>query len=347
MMKRAPPAKPYALNARRLAVVEASFALMDVERTGFVPIQVLLATFRPERHPQVLDGNVPKSKLTESLQTFFQSFIERNEPVPLDAFVAYYTRISADVDRSREVFRDALFEKMVAPCWGLDIASLPSINPTGFRVSTLEMAEGLAAATNMDLVFPDLEGDGFCGFEAVVKNTFARKELPEALQGYFGLVEESKLQKVRYITAAATTERTVLGRGPAQAVLPYDLIWQDEATGAWTGLQAVIAAKIDISRLPETLLAAVVPPSVSAERKVQFLPQRAPFNPFYKKSSDAFGVGAVDAAKKTCEVKAAYYSGNGCGQVYCGHVGKFTDEFKGGVYSSSGLNTSTTRKMFD
>lgn len=335
------------LSPRRLVVVERAFKKFDVDGSGVVDLADMERLYDVSRHPAVVSGSMPASLVREMFLNNFEDVKTRDGKVTWAEFQNYYLKMSAEVDRGREIDKDAFFELIVTRAWRLDEDALPVVPSTGLRLQSLEMCEGFAASVPLDLVWKDAASGRLVGYRGVVKNVFARKCLPECLRGHMALQPESVEQGVTYL------------QPPTGCLLPpYDLIWSTAADGSTApagssagttsastlrGLAGVVLSKVDLPSVPEPLRSYIFPAAkAKLLRNVNYLPVREGFNPVYKKTSHAIGIGATEQAEATCRMKAAYYSGNGCGQVYCGRVGKFTDTFQGGPYTNSSLNV--TRK---
>ena len=176
----------------------------------------------------------------------------------------------------------------------------------------------------MHLIWVDEKRGTLVGFKGVVLPSFARKDLPEFLRGYFAFPREVEGRHVHFFP-------------PQPAVHPpYDLSWKDESENFY-GVRGVVASNVDIGCLPEQLAAAVVTSNVADARRTTFLSDIKPLNPTYMRSSDAIGIAADREALRLLELKQKA-SQNVPGFVHAGRSGKFTATFAGGMPLASGFN---------
>ena len=302
-----------------------------------VPVARVKEAYDASRHPRVLDGVMSVGQAQEVVARAFDTVPDG--VVTWAEFLQYHVKMSAEVDRGRSVDRDGTFVGIVVQQWSLDKDPNSAMQPTGIIPSTLECPKGLKRTQNMHLVWADASGNAgpkaLIGFKAAVKTRFARGDLPAEIRGHFAFPDE-------------VADYTLKGAVARSALLsPLSIVWRDEATGAAKGFKEVVSQNIDLAQLPETLRAFVLP-HTDAEAvygAVEWLTLAEPYNPMYKKSSEAFGEAAEESAKDVLTLKRKVWEGTNCGLAWHGHTGKFTDGFNGGPGRASGLNTATTRSI--
>lgn len=298
-------------------------------------LETLKAAYDASRHPRVLDGNMAIGQAKEIVARHFDTVADGN--VTWDEFLQYHVRMSHEVDRGRSVDRDGTFVAVVVQQWRLDKDAAEAMRPTGIIPSTLDCPQGLKQTRNLDLVWPaseDGSNGGLRTFKSVVKSRFGRRVLPEHLRGYFAYLQEEVSADV---PVKACTARSAF-------LSPLSIVWKN-STGGSSGLKEVVSPNVELAQLPADLREAIMP-HADAEKlhgPVNWLALEAVYNPTYKKSSDAFGVGAQESASEVLALKRKVFEGTNCGQSWHGHTGKFTDSFHGGPYSFSGLNTASRR----
>jgi len=243
-------------------------------------------------------------------------------------FLQYHCRMSIEVDRSRSIDRDAWFIRVVERAWRLDQNPDDALEPTGVFPETLDAPKGLAQTRNMDLLWPDEKKPGALkGYKVAVKPTFARKDMPKAIRGYFTLQSETE-----------TIPKTFLP--PRGALLPPMSIVFEREDGPAAMIVDVVSSNVDPSELPPALRAIILTRDEATARGATPLVQQKLFNPIYKKSSEVFGEGSDARAQEVLELKRKAFAGDNAGQIWLGRTGKFSDEFRGGVYRNDSLNVT-------
>ena len=320
------------LSSRRLEIVDRAFQKLDTKKSGFVNLTEIIRVYDATRHPRVLDGSMSPSQALQQLLNFFEPCaILRNGTISLEEFLGYYAKMSVEVDRGREQNPDEYFERVVARFWRLDEDQLVRLQPTNIIPVTLDVPTGLLAMTSMDLIWA-VEGGKIVGYKGVVKPVFGRKILPEAIRGMCAISGELSRFPHEYIPSR-----------PAM-LPPFDLVWEIEEGGPWTGLQGVVTSNINPAALPAHIQQHVITHEEAVKRNVTFIPLVAVANVFYKKSSEVVGQGTEGAATRLFEVKKSTYEGNACGNGFAGRNGSFSNQFIAGMYSTASLNVGSVKK---
>lgn len=186
----------------------------------------------------------------------------------------------------------------------------------------------------MDLVWRDDKTKALVGFRGVVRPLFCRAALPAPLRGHVLLAQESLENRVRFVPTRPTN----------QAAL--DFVWEDvEGSGRLCGLRGVVSSAVDLVVAPDAVKQHLMTPAQSAAAGVEFAETDKPANGIlFKRVNDAYGMDAVEEARRTAALKKAVFEGTACGNVYATTwSGKFSDQFPGGPYRQQGLNTAQSR----
>jgi len=324
-----PPAPP--LPSGRLEAVETAWAKVS-QGAETVTLDQLTQAYDAARHPRVLDGNMSVIQAREALLRQFENIEDGTVGWP--QFLAYHVKVSNEVDRSRSLDREGSFLSIVALAWRLDQDPNAALEPTGIIPTTLDCPTGLAATKNLDLVWPE---DGVLyAFKGTIKCRFARSLLPPSIRGCFAFQEE----------LTGFTVKTRLSR--SALIAPLSIVWLNNETGEVFGLRDVVAPNVDVPQLPSYLQDVLLQADAATKRygNITWLELARAYNPMYKKSSEAFGVGTAEHALDVVTLKKAVFEGTACGLAWHGHTGKFTDSFNGGPYKFSGLNTVKTKPAF-
>ncbi|EPY31752.1 hypothetical protein STCU_03273 [Strigomonas culicis] len=204
--------------------------------------------------------------------------------------------------------------------------------PTGVRplFPAAQPPSGLYASTLMTFVWVDRDAAGeyvLRGVKDVVRPHFARGALPEEVQGFFAYPAELAEMQVQYL--------------PSQLALQswLDFVWEYEE-GHFCGVEGVIAARLDLSVLPDGVRQFIMPHDVAVAKKCEFLKTQRPVNPMYKKSSDNYGYNVNEEVRKTHLWKAKSLEGKQYGLQYYGLVGKYFAKMRAPMSctASTGMN---------
>jgi hypothetical protein len=318
-----------AVSEHRAELIAQTFAELDTEQTGRVP----LSKYDPSQHPRVLTGTMPEARAVEVFEHFFGKPVTAD--IGFEEFLQYQTAVSNEVNKGRELDHDGHFQQLLRNCWGLNRRAADALAVTGIYPKTLEVPTGYLATRIMSLVWPDEARPGqLTGYKCVVKPVFARGDLPADKRGYFAFPEELERVAVTYL--------------PVQAALlpPLSVAWCDAESGAWSGFRDVVSSNVDPSVLPPVQRELVLTQQAAAARAVAFQATRGAANPMYKKSSASFGEATESNAARVLSLKKAKFEGNNCGVAWVGRTGTFTSEFRGGPYTSSSLNVSKTTTRY-
>eukprot|EP00744_Colponema_vietnamica_P010269 GILI01014538.1.p1 GENE.GILI01014538.1~~GILI01014538.1.p1 ORF type:complete len:338 (+),score=88.05 GILI01014538.1:44-1057(+) len=324
------------LNPRRQAVVEKAFAKLDVNGNDVISADEMIKAYDATRHPMVAEGTLSPSQALEAfVRQFDEAVASRDGRITRDDFMKYYTKMSIEIDRGREIDKDGFFELVVRRSWRLDEDEMPTLSQTMIIPHTLELPTGMARAKNMDLVWMGADGKTLVGYKAAIKTVFPRRELPDVLKGFFALYGELDRIPVSYLA-------------PKAAVLPsYDFVWPTES-GDWVGYKGVVNSNITLQQLPEDLQALIKTNAESEDLKVTFLPTAPTVaNPNFTKSSDTYGKGeaAYVECSKMAALRVSTFNGTSAGTKYIGRNGKFTNEMPS-PSPSAGLNCGTVKKAW-
>ena len=322
------------LKPNRMEVVAQAFQKLDTDGSGEVGFEEALAAYDVGRHPLVMEGVMSPTMAVEALiRQFEPCAAARNGKISFDEFVAYYTKVSQEVDRSHAVDKEGFFRDLVRMAWRLDEDEKPVLAATNIIPATLELPSGLARAKNMDLVFPSESGLGLVGFRGAVKTVFARGDVPECLRGYFALYGELERVPVSYLPVRAAT------------LPPYDFVWPTE-DGQWTGYKGVINSNVNLAAMPEDLRCLIKTREESAHLGVLYQQvAEVVVNPHYRKSSDIYGSGTEAECARLSELKRNTFNGKAAGTRYLGRTGKFTNNAPP-FGPGSGLNCGTVKKAW-
>lgn len=314
-------------SARRREIVEAAFARFDPQGTGFAPYDALVAAYDVAKHPTVALGDMAPSAARQILANQIKPSADANNGnVAFEDFVMFHQKMSNEVDKLREKDLDYYYVTLVSNLWNVNTLRIP---PTNIIPVTFQLPTGLLATRNLDLIWVDESSGKLVGYRGVVKPCFARKVLPESLQGHVAFVDELRGTSVTYLP-------------PQPAVQPpYDLVWgQDEKL---FGLEGLILSNVDLSQLPAALTAHVIPSKDAKGLAVQYVNESTFENPTYKTSNSKFGYNAEEYTRRLNEEKLKTLTGQNPVGVEAGRSGAFTAMFGGGMPQAAGLNFTLTR----
>lgn len=113
------------LSARRQNILDAVFDALDVRQHGAVDIDLILRTFDPSRHPQVLSGEKKPADLIREFGIAFDGAgATNNGAVSRAEFIEFYAGISAGVP-----YDDDFFVNIIERCWHVKEAIPSSLVP--------------------------------------------------------------------------------------------------------------------------------------------------------------------------------------------------------------------------
>jgi calcyphosin len=101
------------LNARRKSVLNLAFSSMDKKGTGAIEPEVLLAVYKPSRHPDVISGKRSEESALQEFLTTFDVGVEVEGKVTQNEFENHYKRMSYSIPE------DEVFETMIRELYGV------------------------------------------------------------------------------------------------------------------------------------------------------------------------------------------------------------------------------------
>lgn len=101
------------LNARRKSVLNLAFSSMDKKGSGAIEPEVLLAVYKPSRHPDVISGKRSEESALQEFLTTFDVGVEVEGKVTRNEFENHYKRMSYSIPE------DEHFETMIRELYGV------------------------------------------------------------------------------------------------------------------------------------------------------------------------------------------------------------------------------------
>ena len=143
------------MNERRTQVALQAFALLDEDVDGVVDGDVLLDTYEPAGHPDVVSGKRTETAVTrEFLDTFDGA--DKDGDVTPSGFLRYSANVSATIDSDEE------YEAMMRGVWQLPVGDsgcrrvVSTLGDRGLSTSTCIHCPASSVTTNL-YKYPDLQ----------------------------------------------------------------------------------------------------------------------------------------------------------------------------------------------
>ncbi|RHW68780.1 hypothetical protein DPX39_100075100 [Trypanosoma brucei equiperdum] len=304
------------VTPEQAALIEGAFRSMDRDGTGLVRLEDIFRVFDASSHPRVRDGELAPAATRDMLMHQFGATAQAHGGVSFDVFMRFHERMAEDAAVAKVNDKELFLTDTIIGVWRLGTLLQPTLIRPLFPVDV--RPSGLYATQYMSLVWVDeVAGPGSFVVHVVrdvVRPIFSRGDLPPQLRGMFAYPTELAGMKVIEERLQIATQRWL------------DFVWEYEE-GKHAAVPGIISARVDPDTLPQYLRDMIVQHDVAkAIPSLFFVRTSVAVNPMYKRSSEEYGYGVPEEVKRMSRWKDLTYSGQACGLIYHGRVGKFTRE---------------------